>query len=297
MALIEQMRSRVEALRGSGPGRFLAKYQRDRADDQAALIAYSALYSLFPMIGGLLTLLGLVIRDPERKALVVEVLIGWFPAELSELLSFLSETQEIAGLLGIISFLGLLWSATFIWGRMATAFNRFYALEERDIIGQTLNSCAMVFVTGILFTISIGAAGVALFLWELTMRYSPVPPPELEAPELLIRRAVSLGSAFLLFLITYRAVPNGPVKVSEVWPGAALAVVLFDLINELWPLYMRFFGGGFGFYKTLGLFLLLMTWLHLLARILVLGCQLNAFLKPIQPRVRSATRAPPAAEQ
>ncbi len=297
VALVEQARSRIEAWRGSGLGRFLAKYDSDRADDQAALIAYTALFSVFPMIGGLLTVLGLVIRDPARYAAVVEALVRRFPAELMGLLDFLTETRQIAGLLGIISFLGLLWSATFVWGRMATAFNVFYRLEQRGLVGQTLTSFAMVFVTGILFTISIGAAGAALFVVELAARYALLPAPHLGSAASLIGRAVSLGAGFLLFLVTYRAVPNGPVRLAEVWPGALLAVVLFSLVNQLWPLYMQFFGDGFAFYKTLGLFLLLMTWLHLLARILVLGCVLNAFLYPVNRGVHNASEVVSAVEQ
>jgi hypothetical protein len=44
---------------------------------------------------------------------------------------------------------------------------------------------------------------------------------------------------------------------------------------------LRFFGGGFAAYKTIGLFLLLMTWFYFLARIVVLGGELNAFLRPV----------------
>jgi membrane protein len=269
MKLIERTGSRVQAVRRSGPGRFLDKYRRDRADDHAALIAYSGMFSLVPMIGGLLTLLGLVIRDPAIDARVADLLIGWFPAELSGLLQgFLTETQEAVGVLGIVSFVGLLWGATFLWGRMARAFNTFYQLEGRGLIRQTPASIVMVFVTGTVFIVSTGAAGVALFLLDL--------------PAFVVIRVVTLGAAFLLFLITYRVVPNGPITWSQVWPGAVLAVILFDLVNELWPVFMGFFG-GVGVYQTLGAFLLLMTWLHLSARILVLGCELNAFLKPVKP--------------
>src|SRR5262249_14905189 len=135
MVLVERVWSRVEALRGSGPGRFLDKYRRDRADDHAALIAYSGMFSIVPMIGGLLTLFGLVTRDPEIYARVAELLIGWFPAELAGLLrTFLIQTQDVAGWLGIFSSIGLLWGATFIWGRMARAFNTFYQLEGRDLV-------------------------------------------------------------------------------------------------------------------------------------------------------------------
>jgi uncharacterized BrkB/YihY/UPF0761 family membrane protein len=74
-----------------------------------------------------------------------------------------------------------------------------------------------------------------------------------------------------------------------------LAIILFDLVNELWPVVMGFFGGGVGLYQTLALVLLLMTWLNLSARILVLGCELNAFLNPVQTSVCNAPEATPAA--
>jgi membrane protein len=280
--LVEQARSGVAAVRGSGPGRFFAKYQRDRADDHAALIAYSGLFSIVPMIGGLLTLLGLVTRDPDIYAQVAGLLIGWFPAELSGLLrGLLAETQAVAGWLGITSFIGLLWGATFIWGRMARAFNTFYQLEGRGLVRQTMASIVMVVVTGLVFIVATGAAVAALFLLEL--------------PAYLVIRAVVWGAVCILLLITYRVVPNGPVKVSGVWPGAVLAMILFDLVNELWPVVMGLFGGGVGVYQTLALVLLLMTWLNVSARILVLGCELNAFLHPVQTSGCKASEAAPVA--
>jgi membrane protein len=87
------------------------------------------------------------------------------------------------------------------------------------------------------------------------------------------------------------------MRLTQVWPGALLAVVLFSLVNQLWPLYIQFVGDGFAFYKTLGLFLLLLTWLHLLARILVRGGVLNAFLYPVNRGVHAASEAVSAAKK
>ena len=88
---------------------------------------------------------------------------------------------------------------------------------------------------------------------------------------------VSLGSATLMFLALYRVVPNRPLTLRQVWPGAALAGVLFVLLSQAFPLYLRIFGGTYTAYKTLGLFLLLMTWVYCLALVTVLGAELNAF--------------------
>ncbi len=56
------------------------------------------------------------------------------------------------------------------------------------------------------------------------------------------------------------------------------AIVLFVLLNQAFPLYFSLLGGSYAAYKTLGLFLVLMTWFYCLAIIMVLGVELNAFL-------------------
>jgi membrane protein len=278
---LKDARSMVERLRDSKLARFLTKYGQDEADDHAALIAFSALFSLFPLIGALLTLIGVLIRDPERRTQLVETISQLFPSQLTDLLGFLEETRQITGLLGVASFIGLLWTASNLFGSMAKAFNAFYGLEERGVIGQRLTAFTMIFLFMILIVVSVSASGAATFLLGLSAEFSPLALSGLGLLHSLIGWCVSLGSAFVLFLAIYRIVPNGPLKLRSVWRGAGLAALLFVLINQAFPLYLRFFGGGFEAYKTLGLFLLLMTWFYFLARILVLGCELNAFLDPL----------------
>jgi membrane protein len=88
----------------------------------------------------------------------------------------------------------------------------------------------------------------------------------------------ALGSAVLMFLALYTVVPNCRLTPRDVWPGAVLAGVLFVLLSQLFPLYLWLFGGSYAVYQALGLSLLLMTWFHFLAMILVVGAELNAFL-------------------
>jgi membrane protein len=91
-------------------------------------------------------------------------------------------------------------------------------------------------------------------------------------------KLVSLGSAVLMFLAVYTVVPNCRLTLWDVWPGAVLAGVLFVLLSQAFPFYLWLFGGSYAVYQALGLSLLLMTWFHFLALILVVGAELNAFL-------------------
>lgn len=293
MAPIEQAKSSLQRLKDSRLGQFFAKYGRNQAEDYAVLIAFSALFSIFPLIGALLTLLGLLLRDEQKLAELVETMNRLFPAQLADLLGFLQETKQITGLLGIVSLVGLLWSASNLFGAMSRAFNHFYGVEDRGFIRQRLMAFGMIFVFLGLVFVSVAAAGAATFLLGFSAERSPIAIPGLGLLQSLLGWGVSLASAFLLFLAVFRIVPNAPLSFGMVWRGALLAAVLFALINQFFPLYLKFFGGGFAAYKTLGLFLLLMTWFYFLARILVLGSELNAFLQPL-PATQAATFRPTA---
>ena len=278
----------LHSVHRSGLFRFFGKYADDRADDYAALIAFTGLFSIFPLIGALLALLGLLLRDDQVLAEVTRTISSLFPSELTDLIDFIQETRKIGGVLGIASLLGLLWSGSALFGTMARAFDVFYGVPERGLLAQRLTAIAMIFVFVLLIVVSIGASSATTLLIAL----SSALPAEFQDPgllELLLGWGLSLASGWLLFLVTYWVVPNVRQGPGGVWRGALLAAVLFALLNQLFPTYLRFLGGGFAAYKTIGLFLLLMTWFYLLARILVLGCELNAFLRPAHPIVPPLT--------
>lgn len=264
----------IDRLKRSGPGRFAAKYGADRADDGAILIAWTALFSLFPLIIGLLAVLGLFLRDPGRAHALGNAIQTQFPSEVAELLSFLQETRDISGWLGLISVAGLLWSGSAFFGAMAQVFNRFYGVGDRGFVWQKLMAFGMIFVYVVMILITVLASGVPTFLVGLSQQL----PFQVPGFALGIGWLVSVATAVVTFLVLYRVVPNASLQLRDVWRGAVLAGVLFVILNQVFPLYLQMFGGGFAAYKALGLFLLLMTWFYLLARIIVLGAELNAFL-------------------
>jgi membrane protein len=174
---------------------------------------------------------------------------------------------------------------------MAKAFNRFYDLPRRGFVTQRIVDFVMIFVFLILIIVSVGASSATTFLLSFSAERSPIPLPDLGPLQTWVGWGISLASAFLLFLAIYRVVPNGPVTLGGVWRGALVGAVLFFVITQLFPLYLLLFGGGFAAFQVLGVALLLMTWFYFLARIVVLGCQLNTFLNPL-PSPAAAPAAP-----
>jgi membrane protein len=269
----------IQQLRKTTPGRFATAWGELRAGEGAILIAWQLLFSLFPLVVGILSIIGLVLRDPVRQAIIAETIANQFPEQASDLVAFISETRDLGGIFGIISVVGLLWSGSALFGAMATVFDRFYGVPDRSFIQQRLISFLMMAVYVVLITVSVASTSLTGFVVGMSEDVlRQVLGFDVPGFALLAGWAVSLLAAVLMFLALYRVVPNAPIRLWNIWRGAVLAGVLFVALTQMFPLYLHFLGGGFAAYKALGVFLLLMTWFYFLGMILCAGALLNAVL-------------------
>ena len=265
----------IAQARKTALGKFVTAWGELRADEGAILMAWQLLFSLFPLVVGILSIVGLVLRDPERQAAIAAQIASQFPEQASDLVAFISETRDLSGIYGLISIVWLLWAGSNLFGTMATVFDRFYGAPDRSFVQQRLVSFLMMAVYAVLITVSVASSSLTGLLVGLSEEVLPFEIPNFA---FLVGWAVSLLSAMLMFLVLYRVVPNARIRVWHVWRGAVLAGVLFVALAQIFPLYLHFLGAGFAAYKALGVFLLLMTWFYFLAMILCTGALLNAVL-------------------
>jgi membrane protein len=271
----ESVNAALKQARRSKLGQFVTAWGELKAGEGAILIAWQLLFSLFPLVVGMLSIVGLVLRDPNRQAAIADAIAQQFPSQASDLVSFISETRDLGGIFGIVSIVGLLWSGSNLFGIMATVFGRFYGAPDRSFIQQRLVSFAMMVAYAILISVSVASTSVTGFLVGLSQDIVPFKVPFFA---FAIGWLVSVASAILMFLVLYRFVPNGKLTLRHVWKGSVLAGVLFVLLTQMFPIYLTYLGGGFAAYKALGVFLLLMTWFYFMAMILCAGALLNAVL-------------------
>jgi membrane protein len=296
IASSEALRQRTESVnaaitqaRRSPLGQFFTAWGELRAGEGAVLIAWQLLFSLFPLVVGMLAILGLVLRNPDRQAAIAASIAEQFPSQASDLVSFISETRDLGGIFGIVSIVGLLWSGSNLFGTMAMVFDRFYSVEDRSFVRQRLMSFAMMVAYAILISVSVGSSSVTGLLVGLSQDVLHMNVPYVA---FAIGWLVSVVSAVLMFLVLYRFVPNAKLKLWHIWKGSLLAGVSFVLLTQIFPIYLSYLGGGFAAYKALGVFLLLMTWFYFLSLILCAGGLLNAVLSGhVPPSKKEAARA------
>jgi membrane protein len=255
--------SLMERLKRTFIVRFAMAYGESQAGNYAAGLAFNAFMTMFPLMLGILALIGLVLRDPRVQAELELVLLNSFPADAHDQLEgTLTSVRHYSGLLGALAILGLIWTGTGLFAALEFALDNMFGARPRNFLRQRLMGLAMigVFLVAILAAVALNA--LAAFL----------PTARFVGP--VVGVLVLTG----LMLAIYRVVPNRTSNLAELWPGALLAAVLTELVTLAFPLFTKLMNGFNTYGAVLALFFLLATWLYFVSQAILLGAVLNRML-------------------
>jgi membrane protein len=269
-----QLRATIETFQRSRTGQFVKKVMDDQAPNLASLLAWGTLSALLPLMLGILSLAGIVLRDPQRVDAVYNTLLVLIPGESGPIVEALqSVRQASAEPAGIVAVVLLLFNGSSLFANMESVFDQAYHVEPRNFIMQRLVALAMLVITTSLLVVSALTAGIGGLLGSVNLG------SQIDAAlGRAISWSISILSAFLLFLLIYKVLPNVRQGWRDVLPGTVLSCVLFFAITQVFPLYLSLFPPNHA-YALFGVFLVLTFWLYLLGLVFVLGAELNAFLR------------------
>jgi membrane protein len=272
---MKSLQTRLAAFQRSRAGLFVKKLMDDQAPNLASLLAWGTLSALLPLILGVLSVAGILLRDPQRVDQVYNTLLLLVPAQAAGPVGGALEgvRQASSAPAGTIALVLLLFNGSSFFSNMASVFDQAYHVQSRNFVMERLVAVAMLGITTLLLVISTLAVGIGSLVGNV-----PISLPIGPVLARVISWSISIVSAFLLFLLSYKVLPNVSQGWREVLPGAILSSVLVFVISMVFPLYVTFFPPNQA-YAVFGVFLLLTFWLYLLGFIIVLGAELNAFLK------------------
>src|SRR6267143_5216846 len=142
--LIGPMSGRIDAmgrLMESVPGRVIRKFLEDQAPHWAALIAWNALFAMFPIVIFAASLLGLVLRlFGQANDTIYSTIFTAIPGDPRPLLDAVTAVKSQSGVLFIVGLVGLLWGGSALFGSIEQAFAVIYHNRPRDFVRQKLIS-------------------------------------------------------------------------------------------------------------------------------------------------------------
>ena len=241
------------------PGRLIGAFGSSQAGNYASGMAFNFFVSMFPLILGLLSVLGFAARFENARVAALNAILGFFPGDAhAELRTLFDSVQQHSGLLGGVGIVGLLWSGSSLFTGMEFSLGVMVGVRQRGFLRQR----AMALVMTVLFVVALVLAiGISLIpLPGVTWLFEPV---------------VGLVVWFAFMLAIYRLVPNRTYKVSELWPGVVIAGTAMEVLTLLWPVYTHFSKGSSTYGAVFALVFLLASWLYFLAEFILLGAVAN----------------------
>jgi uncharacterized BrkB/YihY/UPF0761 family membrane protein len=255
------------------PMAVVRKFTDDGSGNLAALFAYWAFFSLFPVLLVMTTILGFVLQhNPSAQRAVEDSVLGQFPV-IGHQIHLHALTGRVSSL--VIGLIVSLLASLGVTGAAQNAFDRVWAvpLKERpDFLRSRLRGLALLAVIGLLFLIATAVTGFT------TGIHGPVG----KIGAILVGWVVN----FILFLASFRFLTAAAVPTRCLWIGVAVAAVFWDVLQVFGGLYVNHVlrhvsGVGFQFATVLAL----LVWLHLGAQMTLFAAEINVVLaRKLYPR-------------
>ena len=251
----------------------VAKFFRDRGTHLAAMIAYFALLSFFPLLFLALAFLGLAGRASETSYLVTELEHAFPGASVSAIVKTVRAVQDNATALGVVGGVALLWASLSFFSVLESAFNIVYDLPNRPFLrGKAL---AVVFMIASLVTLFLGLLAGSIGV-DVLKRFAPgVIGNAYVAYALSV--AVSTLAVLAFVFSAYFRLTNLKLRWREVLPGTVVAAVGLESTFQVLPVYLRL-SNNVPAAQAFGGPVILLVWLYVMANVLVLGAEVNWWL-------------------
>lgn len=255
------------------PMAVVRKFGNDQAGNLAALVAYYAFFSLFPLLLVMTTILGFVFQhNLSAQHSIENSVLGQVPV-VHLTIQDNALTGRVSSL--VIGTITSLLGGLGITSAAQNAFDRVWAVpfkDRPDFLRSRLRGLALIGALGILFIVATAVTGFT----------SGIHGPAGKIGAILVGLAVN----FVLFLAAFRFLTAATVPIRCLWVGVGMAAIFWEVL--------QFFGGyyvnhvvrhtsalGAGFATVIGL----LVFLHLGAQLTLYAAEINVVVaRKLYPR-------------
>lgn len=248
------------------------EFQDDNGFTMAAAIAYYALFSFFPVVLLMITVSSFFFSSATAQEEVIVWVERYMPASGNLIRANIRQILRVRGTVSLFAALSLFWSGSGVFSALDRAVNRAWDLtEQRPFWQQRLLAFGMIVGAGgllLLSTVSttsfsvIRRLGLSLTGWQLFSHLLPTLLP--------------MTLTVLIFVWLYKILPNTTVRWSDVWLGAFLTGLGWELAKYLFAWYLANFASYNLVYGSVALIIAFLAWSYYTGVIFILGAEFTA---------------------
>ncbi|WP_148926529.1 YihY/virulence factor BrkB family protein [Stutzerimonas stutzeri] len=259
--------------------RTFKEFSNDDMTTYASALAYRAIFSLFPFLLFLVSLLGLLDLQEFFTWLREQVSLVLPPDALELVNPVIDEMQQKKG--GFLSFgiLVALWSAAIGVRSLMNAMNKAYDVEEGRptwklillSVVYTIGLALILLATAALMIIGpqviewladqVGLKDIVVTLWTW------------------LRWPVVVVLMMLVLAVIYYVTPDVEQEFRFITPGSVLAVIVWIAASIAFGLYVQNFGNYDATYGSIGAVIVLLLYFYISAAVLLFGAEMNAVIE------------------
>lgn len=249
---------------------------KDHGTDLAAAIAFYAFFSIFPLLLGVISVVGYFFESDVAQAQLYGSLNDILPGSADLVRQNLESVVRVRGPLGLIGVIGLFWSGSAGFGAISRGVNRALGAEgSRPFLLAKVRHFLMTVVVSIFLVLSVSVTAALEIVANLDL-------------EVLARLGIEPGQisrfggsltgllfAFLTYALIYKVTPYIKTRWRQVLPGAFLAAIIFELGKRGFLFYLSRLTDFSAVYGSLSSIIVLLLWLYLSALVLIFGAEYN----------------------
>jgi membrane protein len=256
------------------------QFMNDNAMTYAAAMSYYVLFSLFPTMIFVVTVFGLVVRDPELQEQTVDAMVSVVPAGFdirSEISSVISDiSQASSPILLIVGLVGTAWTASNMFAALRRSLNLTFNINDARnfLVGRLMDMLNLPAIM-LLALISVSATATVRVLesqWSDWFRETALSEWAWTFGYFLIPYVIS----FLAFLMLYRVLPNARFPFRYLAIGATFSAIGFELVKSGFSIYVANFGNYQEVYGALGGVVAFLFFVFIQSNVIIFGGAISA---------------------
>ena len=259
----------------------------------AGSISFFSLLSVVPVLLVLASVAGFLLSSEQVYTKTTGLAAQFLPVSVSDesIINFLNNLQAKRKLVGLFGLLGLIWTASRIFGSIETALNAIWKLPSgRAFWHSLLLRLALVpaFLLFILLSLALTAVYTSFRNTEIPLFGGKIVAFPFFAKVTTILLPVFL--AFLLFYSIYKIMPRLRVSNVAAGVGAFFGACAWELAKLLFDLFAKKFAGPERFYGSAATVALFFVWVYYSSYILLLGAEVGKQFQLIWEETKAARR-------
>jgi membrane protein len=261
------------------------EFIRDDCGHLAAAISYYAIFSLFPLLIFVVAIAGLLIQDRGIQEDIVDEVLKNIPLNEGEGRN--SVTDAVRGVadyskggLGFLALAGMAWAGSSLFGALRKALNIAFDDTEskRPFVPQKAIDLSLLLVLLVFFLASVGATAFLRIVRNNSSELGALGDAAADTGLLWdgASYAIPLVFSFIAFTALYSLVPSRLRSPRELWPGALLASLVFEIAKLGFSLYLENFTSYDVVMGSLGGVAAFLFWIYVSALIMLFGAEVAA---------------------